>query len=141
MVHVVSTRGSAFVLPKNALVRRSTDLLSRGISVPSVAQIVGRASEAGAVLVLATQADIPSTLADAVSRPEYRGVVADHVVVAFSGSAKAPVSKMNEAAAAATDRLAALMPEKTVTLADLVAAVDGGRVGLTAGRPADLRPL
>ena len=41
--HGLSSAGQTFFLPTNVAIERSTDLLSRGLSVTNIAQIVGKA--------------------------------------------------------------------------------------------------
>lgn len=129
--HLVSARGESFLLPANAMVERASDLLSRGVSVSSLAALAGQAAQGAVVLALATSPDLSSTVPDVAARPTHDRPAPPRVALAFSSSPRTPVSAVTGAAAAAFDRLEAALAAPIVTTATLAEAV--GASGMTLG--------
>jgi hypothetical protein len=134
--HSTATGGQSYFLPVNTELGVATDLFSRGISVSSVAQIVGRA-KSGAVFVLMTAPNFAQPVAGLDARPEFAGDVPKNAVVTFSSSAKVPVSRVDAISEQAAEGLAKALQQPSPSLAELVkaAAADAGAV---FGTPPDV---
>lgn len=135
--HGVGSGGRAYFLPSNAEIRRSSDLLSRGIAVASVAQIAARA-EHGAVFFFMTVADISSALQSISARPTMKSVPKDNSVVVFSTSDKVPVSRVSTVSRQAALDFADAASETPLTMATLVGAASVGDVGKVLGTVPEL---
>lgn len=135
--HGVGSAGRAYLLPSNSKIRRSSDLLSRGVSVSSVAQIAAKAKH-GAVFFFVTVADIPSTLQSISARPSIKSVPHDNVVVVFSTSNKVPVSRVDSVSKQAALDFADAATESPLLLSTLVGAGSAGDVGKVLGNVADI---
>ncbi len=135
--HGVASAGRAYLLPSNSKIRRASDLLSRGVSVSSVAQIAAKAKH-GAVFFFATVADIPSTLQSISPRPSIKTVPHDNVIVVFSTSDKIPVSRVGSVSRQAALDFADAATDTPLTLETLVGAGSAGDVGKVVGTVADV---
>ena len=129
--HGVSASGQSFFLPTNAEIGRSTDLLSRGISISNLAQIVGRA-RAGGVIFLMTTPTFSAPIAGLDPRPQPGGE-ANNVVTVFSTSAKVPASRVEAISIEAADAVVDVAQKRGRTLRDLIAAASKGDLGLVVG--------
>jgi hypothetical protein len=123
--HGAAAGGLTYFLPVNTEIARDTDLFSRGLALPGVAQIAARA-KVGAILFIMTAANIPSTLQSISPRPSLTGL-APNVVAAFSTSDKVPTSRIDLVSQQAmTDLLAAAKQPKLKLSAMLAATAAGG---------------
>jgi hypothetical protein len=136
MGHVVALGGDSYFMPVNTELRVSTDLFSRGISVSSVARIVGKA-KAGAVIVLMTTPNFATEVPGVDVRPQYAAETPKSVVTVFSSSARLPVSRIDAASEQAADAVANLLRRPAPGLADLVKAASAD-VGSIFGAAADI---
>jgi hypothetical protein len=100
--------GQTFFVPSNVSIDRSTDLLSRGLSVTNISQIVGRA-RAGGVCFLMTTPNFSKPVDGVDMRPQFDGQIAGNVGAAFSNSARIPVSRMDAAAETAATEVIDLL--------------------------------
>src|SRR5215471_20646372 len=100
--------GQTFFLPSNASIDRSTDLLSRGLSITNIAQIVGRA-QAGGVCFLMTTPNFPKPIDGIDVKPQFETNAARNVAVAFSNSARIPISRIDTAAGLAANEVLSLL--------------------------------
>jgi TPR repeat protein len=130
--HGATAGGLTYFLPANAEITRDTDLFSRGLALPGIAQIVGRA-KVGAVLFAMTAANIPSTLQSISSRPTFSGDVEPNVVLAFSTSDKVPSSRIDMVSQQAVVDLREATMAAKLKLSALVAAVAVGGSGKVFG--------
>lgn len=137
MGHGATSGGRTFFLPANAEIRRSTDLLSRGLTVDSVAQIVGGAKR-GAVMFFMTVADISSTLDGVSARAQAGMQPADNVTVIYSSSDKVPVSSVNSVSVRAAADAIEVMAEDAPKISVLIDAASAGGVGIVSGSSTDL---
>lgn len=135
--HGASAAGTTYFLPSNAEITRDTDLLSRGLALPSVAQIAGKAKHA-AVFFLMSVADIPTTLQSISARPSLAAPPADNTVVVFSSSDKVPVSRVDKVSEQAARDLADAAGETPLLLAALVNAAAAGGIGKVVGTAPEL---
>src|SRR5215475_12956715 len=130
--HGLSSVGQTFFLPSNASIDRSTDLLSRGLSVTNIAQIVSRA-QAGGVCFLMTTPNFVKPIDGVDVKPQYDGE-AKNIAVAFSNSAKIPISRIEAAAGlAATDVVNLLQRQPNADLKQLIAACGSQQQGTVYG--------
>ncbi|MET0531421.1 MAG: caspase family protein, partial [Microvirga sp.] len=134
--HSTAAGGQSFFLPVNAEIGRSTDLLSRGISITAVTQIVSRA-KAGGVIVLMTAPNFPSPVDGLDGRPEFTAEIAGNVVTVFSSSSKVPISNVDSTSEQAAEALARALrrPDPTFPEAIKAAAKD---IGVVFGKPAEI---
>lgn len=130
--HGATAGGLTYFLPANAEITRDTDLFSRGLALPGIAQIVGRA-KVGAVLFAMTSANIPSTLQSISSRPTFSGDMEPNVVLAFSTSDKVPSSRIDVVSQQAVVDLRDATKKAKLNLSTLVAAVAVGGIGKVIG--------
>ncbi len=100
--------GQTFFLPNNASIDRATDLLSRGLSLGNVAQIIG-AAQTGAVCFLMSGPNFPKPVEGVDLRPQLQAEQKPSVAVAVSNSNKIPVSRMDAAAAQAAREVVGLL--------------------------------
>jgi TPR repeat protein len=130
--HGATAGGLTYFLPANAEITRDTDLFSRGLALPGIAQIVGRA-KVGAVLFAMTAANIPSALQSISSRPTFSGDMESNVVLAFSTSDKVPLSRIDMVSQQAVVDLREATKKTKLNLPALVAAVAVGGSGKVFG--------
>ena len=135
--HFATYRRQSFFLPTNVRVRRSTDLFSRGLSVASFADIAARA-KAGAVAMIVTVPDIPSTVAGVSARPDLAAELPAHVTIAFSTSSKIPVSSVDKVSARAMADLAEWASGSPMMLSTLLDSASAGGTGLVFGKLKDI---
>jgi hypothetical protein len=134
--HSTAAGGQSFFLPVNADIGASTDLLSRGISITAVTQIVSRA-KAGGVFVLMTAPSFPSPVDGLDGRPEFTAEVPANVVAVFSSSAKVPISNVDATSEQAAEGLARALRHPDPSFADAVKAA-AKEVGVVFGKPAEI---
>jgi hypothetical protein len=135
--HGLSSVGQTFFLPSNASIDRSTDLLSRGLSVTNIAQIVSRA-QTGGVCFLMTTPNFVKPIDGVDVKPQFDGE-AKNIAVAFSNSAKIPISRIEAAAGlAATDVVNLLQRQPNADLKQLVAACGSQQQGTVYGSAASV---
>src|SRR5215467_11084703 len=135
--HGLSSVGQTFFLPSNASIDRSTDLLSRGLSVTNIAQIVGRA-QAGGVCFLMTTPNFPKPIDGVDVKPQFDGDT-KNIAVAFSNSAKIPISRIEAAAGlAASDVVNLLQRQPNADLRQLIAACGSQQQGTVYGSAASV---
>ncbi len=106
--HGLSSVGQTFFVPSNASIDRSTDLLSRGLSVTNISQIVSKA-RAGGVCFLMTTPDFAKPIDGVDMRPHLEGQVVGNVATAFSNSTRIPISRMDAAAELAASEVIDLL--------------------------------
>ncbi len=135
--HLVTYQSQSFFLPQNARIRRATDLFSRALSLASIADIGGKA-KAGALLLLSTVPDIPSTVPGVETRPATSGQQAANVVTAFSSSTRVPVSRVDSVSQQAAARLLDAAREEPLELTALVNSVAAEGIGLVVGKVSDM---
>ena len=135
--HGLSSVGQTFFLPSNASIDRSTDLLSRGLSVTNIAQIVGRA-QAGGVCFLMTTPNFPKPIDGVDVKPQFDGDT-KNIAVAFSNSTKIPISRIEAAAGlAANDVVNLLQKQPNADLRQLIAACGSQQQGTVYGSAASV---
>src|SRR5262249_46036298 len=133
MGHGLSSVGQTFFLPSNASIDRSTDLLSRGLSITNIAQIVGRA-QAGGVCFLMTTPNFPKPIDGIDVKPQFETNAARNVAVAFSNSARIPISRIDTAAGlAANEVLSLLQKQPNIDLRQLINACGSQQQGSIYG--------
>lgn len=130
--HFATYRRQSFFLPTNARVRRATDLFSRGLSVANIADIAHRA-KSGALIMLTTVPDIPSTVAGIGVQPGFATATPDNIVAVFSTSTKVPVSRVDSVSARAMKDVIEVAGEKPMMLAALVDGASAGGTGRVIG--------
>lgn len=128
----VAGGGHTYLLPSNADIKRDNDLLSQGISIPSVAAVAGRA-KVGAVLFAMTVPDISSTVQGISARPGFPGTPPANVVVGFSTSEKVPVSRVDKVSQQAAWDLAEAVAETPLLISTLTGTIAAGGVGRVFG--------
>jgi len=135
--HGLSSVGQTFFLPSNASIDRSTDLLSRGLSVTNIAQIVSRA-QTGGVCFLMTTPNFVKPIDGVDVKPQFDGE-AKNIAVAFSNSTKIPISRIEAAAGlAATDVVNLLQRQPNADLKQLIAACGSQQQGTVYGLAASV---
>jgi peptidoglycan hydrolase-like protein with peptidoglycan-binding domain len=135
--HGLSSVGQTFFLPSNAAIDRSTDLLSRGLSVTNIAQIVSRA-QAGGVCFLMTTPNFVKPIDGVDVKPQFDGE-AKNIAVAFSNSVKIPISRIETAAGlAASDVVNLLQRQPNADLRQLIAACGSQQQGTVYGAAASV---
>jgi hypothetical protein len=130
--HFATFRRQSFFLPINVRVRRATDLLSRGISIASLVNLAARA-KSGAVAMLMTVPDIPSTVAGIGARPDLAGALPNNAIAVFSSSSKVPVSGVDNVSKQAMNDLVDVAKETPMMLAALVDGASAGGTGRVFG--------
>ena len=130
--HLATYRRKAFYLPVNSRVRRATDLFSRGLLVTSIADIARRA-KTGALVVLSTVPDIPSTVAGVGVRPDVADQIPPNLVTVFSTSSKIPVTSVDRVSSQAAADLVNAVKQPKLTLATLIAGASAGGAGRVYG--------
>lgn len=135
--HGLSSVGQTFFLPSNASIDRSTDLLSRGLSVTNIAQIVSRA-QVGGVCFLMTTPNFVKPIDGIDVKPQFDGD-SKNTAVAFSNSAKIPISRIEAAAGlAASDVVNLLQKQPNADLRQLIAACGSQQQGTIYGMAASV---
>jgi formylglycine-generating enzyme required for sulfatase activity len=109
--HGAASGGQTFFLPTNAAIERSTDLLSRGLSIANIARFVSRAAIGGVCFIM-TSPNFANPIEGVDMRPHFDVDVAKNVVAAFSNSAKIPVSQINAAAGLAANKFVDLLQKE-----------------------------
>jgi hypothetical protein len=135
--HGTSWGGQTFFLPANTELGRATDLLSRALSITTVAQVAGRAGT-GVVFFLMTTPNIGPEVQGLNARPQFNGEIGKNTVAVFSSSSKVPLSRVDATSEQATDALAASLRQKNASLADAVKAASGGANGTIIGAVPDV---
>ncbi len=131
--HGLSSVGQTFFIPSNASIDRSTDLLSRGLSVTNIAQIVGRA-RTGGVCFLMTTPNFAKPIDGVDVKPQFENEVAKNVAAAFSNSAKIPISRMDAAAGLAANEVVGLLQKQPhADLRQLITACASQQQGTVYG--------
>lgn len=137
--HGVSGSSQTFFLPSKVTIDRATDLLSRGISLGNIAQILHQA-KAGAVCFLMTAPNFDKPVEGVSMRPQFQGTLPPNVAIAVSNSSKIPVSRMDVSAQQATrDVITLLQSKPDVDLKQLLEGCAAHQQGLIAGTIADVR--
>lgn len=135
--HGLSSVGQTFFLPSNVSIDRSTDLLSRGLSVTNIAQIVSRA-QTGGVCFLMTTPNFVKPIDGVDVKPQFDGDT-KNIAVAFSNSAKIPISRIEAAAGlAASDVVNLLQRQPNADLRQLIAACGSQQQGTIFGLAANV---
>ncbi|MDX2201550.1 MAG: peptidoglycan-binding protein [Hyphomicrobiaceae bacterium] len=138
MGHGVSASGQTFFLPSNAEIERSTDLLSRGLSIANVAQIISSA-KAGGVCFLMTSPNFPKPVEGVDFRPAASLQAAPNVALGVSNSPKIPLSRADiTAAQSARDIAALLQAQPGADLKQLLATCAAQQQGTLINTPADV---
>lgn len=135
--HGAATGGQSFFLPANTDIGRSTDLLSRAVSVPTVAQIAGKARIGGVFFFLTTPV-FKAPVAGLDARPQFTGEPPANTVVVFSTGPSVPVSSIDQTSQQAADAFVAALARPDARMIDAVDAVAGTGKAQVAGKPADL---
>lgn len=130
--HFATFQRQSFFLPTNAHVRRATDLFSRGLSVGNIANLAANA-KAGAILLMVTVPDIPSTVAGISMRPDLANPLPPNIVAVFSSSDKVPVSRVDSVSAQAMKDLIEAAGEAPLLLAALADSASAGAAGRVFG--------
>jgi hypothetical protein len=133
--HGAAAGGLTYFLPVNTEIARDTDLFSRGLALPGVAQIAARA-KVGAILFIMTAANIPSTLQSISPRPSFTGL-APNVVAAFSTSDKVPTSRIDLVSQQALADLLVAAKQPKLKLSAMVTATAAGGLGKVFGEVTD----
>ncbi|MEM6496348.1 MAG: peptidoglycan-binding domain-containing protein, partial [Pseudomonadota bacterium] len=135
--HLATYSRKSFYLPVNSRVRRATDLFSRGLSVTSIADIARRA-KVGALVMLVTTPDIPSTIAGVGTRPDVGDKSPPNLVTVFSTSSKVPVTSVDRVSKQAAADLIDAAKDSSLTLATLVDSASAGGAGQIIGATPEL---
>jgi Bacterial SH3 domain len=134
--HGSSWGGQSFFLPSNSEIGRATDLLSRGLSITNIAQIVGRAKNGG-VFFFMTSPNFSATIEGLDTRPQFTAEIGKNVFAVFSSSAKIPVSRVDSTSEQAAEELSKVLRQSAPMLSDAVTAARGIS-GMIIGVVADL---
>jgi hypothetical protein len=133
--HGTTSGGQTFFLPTNAAIERSTDLLTRGLSIGNIAHIVSQ-GRVGGVCFLMTSPRFANPIDGIDTRPHFDLDVAKNIVAAFSNSAKIPVSGIDAVAGQAANEVVGLLQKQQhADLRQLVAAC-APQQGSVYGSPA-----
>jgi len=135
--HLVTYQSQSFFLPQNARIRRATDLFSRALSLASIADIGGKA-RSGALLLLTTVPDIPSTMPGIDTRPATNGEQPANLVTVFSSSSRVPVSRIDRVSEEAAEKVLDAAREDPLTLAALANGASAEGVGQVVGKISDM---
>ncbi|WP_157775765.1 peptidoglycan-binding protein [Hartmannibacter diazotrophicus] len=135
--HGASTGGQTFFLPVNTSISRSTDLLSRALSIASIAQITERAKASG-VFFFVTNPAWPDLVPGLDNRPTVRGEERPGHFVMLSTSPSIPVSQIDNASLQATDDFIAAISKADATLASALSAAEEGGRAVVIGKPVDI---
>jgi len=137
MGHGLGKDGQTFFLPANAEIDRASDLFSNGMSINNIGQIAGRASN-GAVCFMMSSPIFTNSVEGVDMRPQLESAVASNVSIAFSLSAKVPVSRVQRTAQQTADSVVALLQQPHPSLAQLMQACTGERAGALYGKPSNI---
>ena len=130
--------GQTFFLPNNASIERATDLLSRGLSLGNVAQII-QGAKASAVCFIMSAPNFPKPVDGVDMRPQLQAELKPSAAVAVSNSNKIPVSRMDAAAAqAARDVVSLLQSNPSADMVQLLAACASHQQGVISGTPPNM---
>jgi Putative peptidoglycan binding domain len=135
--HLVTYSGQSFYLPTNVRIRRATDLLSRALSLASIAQIGSQAKQA-AMLVFLTVPEIPADVPGIGNRPAMSSKESDNIITVFSSSTRVPVSRVDRVSAQAARNTAQAARQEQLLLPDLVDNASAGGLGLVLGKVSEL---
>lgn len=135
--HGTTWGGQSFFLTTNTEVGRATDLLSRALSIASIAQIAGRAANGG-VFFFMTTPTFGSAIEGLDARPQFTGEIAKNAFVVFSSSSKVPVSRVDAMSEQAAEAFAKLLQQPDPALSEAVKAASNGNLGLVVGTAADI---
>ncbi len=135
--HGIAWEGQSFYLLANTEVDRATDLLSRALSVGSIAQVVGRA-KAGGVLFFMTVPHFDNPISGLDSRPQLTSELGKNVFVVFSSSSRVPVSRVDAASEQAAEALANILKTQNPSLSEAIKAASNGNTGTVIGTATDI---
>jgi hypothetical protein len=136
--HGLSASGQTFFLPTNAVIERSTDLLSRALSVSNVAQITGGAKAAG-ICFLMTSPNFTKPVEGVDFRPVTSIDLPANIAIGVSNSSKIPLSRADVSAAqAGKDIVALLQGQPNADLKQLLSACAAQQQGTMIGAAADV---
>ena len=135
--HGASVGDLTYFFPVNIEITKETDLFSRGLSIPGVAQIAGKA-KSGAVLFLMSAPTFTENLPSISLRPTLVNPTNANVAVAFSTSDKVPASRINSVTAQAALEVSQVVKESTLRLPKLIAAATAGGMGKRVGEVPDV---
>ena len=131
--HGLSSADQTFFLPTNSTIENASDLLSRALSIGTVAQIVGRA-KVGAVCFLMTSPALAKAVDGLDLKPRFDREMAGNVVVAFSSSAKIPSSRVSATAQKAAGEVVDLLRDNaSADMQQLVSACGSQQLGSIHG--------
>lgn len=133
--HGIATGGQTYFLPSNTEIGRATDLMSRGLAVANIAQIVGRAKQGG-VFFFMTLPSFAQPLEGLDPRPQYASDVLPNVVVAISNSSRIPLSRVDATGAEAAKAFADAVRASGSSLADAARAASSGGLDFVVGTAA-----
>jgi len=120
--HGTTSGDQTYFLPTNAAIERSTDLLSRGLSIANIARIVSQAG-VGGICFLMTSPRFANPIDGIDMRPHFDVDVAKNIVAAFSNSDKIPVSRIDAVTGSAAKEVVDLLQKQPhADLGQLVAA-------------------
>src|SRR5262249_32570748 len=120
--HGTASGDQTFFLPTNVVIERSTDLLSRGLSIANIATIASQAGVSG-VCFRMTSPRFANPVGGIDMRPHFDVDVAKNVGAAFSNSDKIPVSRIDAVAELAAKEVVDLLQKQPhADLRQLVAA-------------------
>jgi Putative peptidoglycan binding domain/Caspase domain len=135
--HGVAWGGQTFFLATNTELGRSTDLLSRALSITNIAQIVGRA-QTGGVFFFMTSPTFETPIEGLDARPQFTSEAPKNVVTIFSSSARIPVSRIDAAGEQAAEALTKLLQQPSPSLSEAVKVASNGNMGAVFGRVDEL---
>lgn len=136
--HGLSASGQTFFLPTNAVIERSTDLLSRALSVSNVGQIIGGAKAAG-ICFLMTSPNFAKPVDGVDFRPVTSIDLPANIAIGVSNSAKIPLSRADVSAAQAGKEIVTLLQgQPNADLKQLLSACAAQQQGTVIGTPADV---
>ncbi len=133
--HGIATGGQTYFLPTNTEIGRATDLMSRGLAVANIAQIVGRAKQGG-VFFFMTLPSFPQPVEGLDQRPQYASDVLPNVVVTVSNSSRMPLSRVDATGAEAAQAFAGALRAPGSSLADIAQAASSGGLDFVVGSAA-----
>lgn len=122
--HGAASLGRTFFLPVDAQLSRATDLLSRGVTIDSVAQSAAGAQR-GAVMFLMSAANFAATLGRVDAQASMTTPPAEHVTVVFSSSDRVPLASMDSVSARAADSVVQALEVAQPGLSALLEAAAG----------------
>jgi hypothetical protein len=134
--HGSAWEGQSFFLPSNSEIDRPPDLLSRGLSITNIAQIVAGAKNGG-VFFFMTIPNYGAVIDGLDARPQFAADIGKTVFTVFSGSAKIPVSRVDSTSEQAADALVEVLRQPAPLLSDAVKAASGD-AGMIIGSVTDV---